>query len=291
MPRTKGKRRNQSAQRSNKPKKRKTTSVIENPPKPAGPTFLSLPREIRQMIYDLLIEKRLISLAYDRVLNGPVQIFFAKKPPCFLLPSPQILSICQDSRVYALSKGYRPWDLRNSQGKTLRMMFSPDLDTISFPRTASLGDFNPAFFPAAFPEVTQYIKKLALPSTHWRIFADEKAEVLDHISLLLWHVFKSVTDIWVMFEPDFEGDHTVLRNPKGWYVPRDIQSGIEKEREKFPWKNKLLGKKAPQIRVVLDESDIMEGAECCLILRSMRGYDSIRSLCKYVKDRREDDDW
>lgn len=245
------------------------------------------------MIWDLLIEKRVVSLAYDRVLNGPVQVSFAKKPPSFVLPSPLTLSICSDSRDYAKSKGYRHWNLLNSLGKTHRFMFSPDLDTISFVHTPSLG-FHPDFLLAAFPDVILYVKQIAVSSDFWRKpypHWNVKNDPLNTKSMQLWDVFKSLTDVWVVFEPDYESDHSIVRDTKGWHVPRDIQDGYEKEKMKDIWKDPFEHMAAPRVRIVLDESDIIEGTECCLVLRSIQGYETNKSLCKYVKERRGGDDW
>lgn len=175
----------------------------------------------------------------------------------------------------------------------MRLMFSPNLDTISFVHSVSLG-FHPDFLLAAFPDVILYVKQIAVPSSFWRNlypYWNEKSDPLNTKSMQLWDVFKSLTDVWVVFEPDYESDYSISRDRKGWCVPRDIQDGFGKEKTKEIWRDPFENLPVPQVRVVLDESDIIEGTECCLVLRSIQGYETTKSLCQFVKERRGSDDW
>ncbi|KAI9050264.1 hypothetical protein LZ554_005432 [Drepanopeziza brunnea f. sp. 'monogermtubi'] len=162
--------------------------------------FPSLPPELRLLIWQKLIEPRLISLQcqiqcaandqpgtflFHSFLNPPfssdddartrtrsasafdIRVHFAAA--ITLAPVP-VLQVCRESRHFALRHGYRAWRLRDEFGHTRDVMWHVELDTISLatPHRPLIPRFYGELFRRQFPAEVAAVRRLAVPISTWR---------------------------------------------------------------------------------------------------------------------------
>jgi hypothetical protein len=79
--------------------------------------------------------------------------------------TPVALSVCQESRRLALSKGYKAWRIERGDRKVRDLMWNPSMDTVLFVDAYASHCFD--LFLEQFPEQVKEVENLALPDSFW----------------------------------------------------------------------------------------------------------------------------
>jgi len=260
-------------------------------------TIFSLPRPVRNIIWEKTLIPQVISLQYRRVFHAerdnvqytfPIRLSPQAGDICAFLYilctdiSPiASLCICQESRNYALSQGYRAWELQDKSGRTRRVMWNPVRDTVFFDGlTQNLGKhfFYDDVIAQQFPAEVMQVRFLAVLSSHWPCEVSHKAPLVcqDRRTLPASSLqFKALSEICVVLDAPYESGY--VRSIKSsstrsvniqppltsWRVPDDIEKEFRMEKENLPESDSNV----PKVRFVRSQDRIVNGSRESGILR------------------------
>jgi hypothetical protein len=193
--------------------------------------FCLLPKEIRFMIWEHLLEPRLIELEFHTynldiwdpprflyLLGGdfPYEHFTmesTERPaePYYtghLFPRrvtpPAGLAVHRESRDFFLSFGYRPWTLGIPLCKPMIVMWCPALDTILFPPDRRCYPRYLEVFIQQFPTQLKELESIALPSLYW------SHNSIFPIDLKLLFKFEALKEFVLLLSKEHERDFIVV---------------------------------------------------------------------------------
>jgi hypothetical protein len=191
-------------------------------------------------------------------------------PPQRTIPSPSVLSACQESRQVGLSSGYQPWTVESYTRGSLDIMWNPRVDVISLGREPFLHDSASfSIFLNQFPKQAKEVQRMATRSTHWRIGHYNQFDDLYPLTY-----FQALKELFVD-DGDFWGQDESSENVYGWRRT----NGLSSEIGTIVWE--LLGIgigsgrtvateipdepssvwNPPKIHIVKDEDEILSGQE------------------------------
>jgi len=260
-------------------------------------TIFSLPKPVRDIIWEMTITSRVLSLQYRRVFHTeydnihrtfPIRLSPQANDTCSFLyilcndiSSITTLSICQDSRKYALSRGYRAWNLQDMAGRTRSVMWNPVLDTVFLDGlTQKLGKifFYDDTIIQQFPVEVSELRFLAVLSSHWPTEVYQGHWQLSpdqRLPKVLSPQFNALTELCVVFDAPYESAYVqkIESSPNqslnlphlstSWQIPADIENEfkIEKARMSESQSN------VPKVRFVKNQNQIIDGSGESAILR------------------------
>ena len=254
--------------------------------------FPNLPKELRLQIWEHTLQPRALTLhcATDRSA-GAIEPFllklFVSSPRRTIFPlnkqdavdelvrlSPSnipplgALAACEESRSVALSRGYRAWRMDNKAGEVLDVMWHPDIDIVCFsgPHLRLLPQLYTEIFYLQFPHEATEVRKIAIPSSHWRESWGERLDRIEH-----WLKFGSLREIILVVDKAFETkivrrleEHQQPNEGGGpWFVPGNIEEALEKAKLMKPG----IDWQVPSVRVVRDEASVLKVHDLELALR------------------------
>ncbi|KAG4435165.1 hypothetical protein IFR05_009365 [Cadophora sp. M221] len=177
------------------------------------------------------------------------------------------LSVCKESRYFALRNGYQPWDVRDGRCWGLwyrRMIWNPKYDTVFLDEKHPAIRGQPLFvlvekFKNSFPKQARELRSIALYTSHWNQKKPDEAAMVEKLV-----GFKSLTNIIVVMDRAYEktrarnviedddpllswlthsvpagslgGGESILKKAKGVLFPKDLENDLrigKKAREEF----------------------------------------------------------
>ncbi|KAF4628992.1 hypothetical protein G7Y89_g9156 [Cudoniella acicularis] len=214
------------------------------------------------------------------------------------------LTLCKESRNYAISRGYRTWKLQNTSGKTRDVMWNPTFDTVfcdGFGQDLGKNFFYAKSFALQFPLETRELQFLALLSSHWTSGVHHSSSALSRLPLSPKRTsaqFKALLEICVVFDEPYESEYVRIigslqkQSSKlpppilPWTVPIDIEAELRAENLQHldaEWA-------VPNVRFVGSQDKIITGPDETGTLRCFPCPDMFKLMGRAVPQDHDDEE-